>query len=463
MQGKYNVPATDSTLLWLRGATEANADRGTFSTLIRSFTETQYQLRYGSSLPAGKMQEASDAVAMNLLADILGDNDQSGAPNSWPKGQVPDIDRIGQADASAVGDALFGPKLGHDANDTALTFNSAWSGTLLFSLLNSNQTDLLVRTGGSPTTIDTLNDVRDVLYAAVAYQAGLKAAALTWPAEGPAQRGTDTAIMGNTIVAYLTAPTNESLLTTLRLGASGEVGRMFKTVADIGAPVFLDMVMGAVQGKALTGTTTSANFEATARAFFGALSPTQLQAVNAKLWSDPAALSAAAQADTAEGASARAALAALSVVSVKISDTVANNFKLYDAATGEGEITREWITDRAAFTIAHYDRAKGLGGIVQSAENIRYFDAASNTEVLAGAGSAQRIQKLFGDDKANTLEGQGYADRLYGDAGNDSLNGKGGNDYLEGNSGSDTLNGGAGMDLLQGGKDNDTYTVDARD
>ncbi|MES2634685.1 MAG: putative Ig domain-containing protein [Pseudomonadota bacterium] len=449
------VGPTDSSLLWLRGAAEANSGRGAFSELIRSYTTTQYQLRYGESLSAGKMQEASNAVAQNLIDDLLGRN----AP-VWPKGQVPDIDRIGLADATAVGQVLFN----RDPSDTAaeLQQNSAWSGSLLFSLLNSNQTNRLVSTGVSGS-IDTLNDVRDVLYAAVAYQAGLKAAALTWHFQGSTQRDTDIAIIGNTIVAYLTAPTNESLLTTLRLGATGEVGKMFKTVADIGAPVFLDMVMGAVQAKALTGTTTSANFEATARAFFGALNPTQLQAVNAKLWSDPAALSAAAQADTAEGASARAALAALSVVSVKISDTVANNFKLYDAATGEGEITREWITDRAAFTIAHYDTAKGLGGIVQSAENIRYLDAASNTEVLAGAGSAQRIQKLFGDDKANTLEGQGYADRLYGGAGNDSLNGKGGNDYLEGNSGSDTLNGGAGMDLLQGGKDSDTYTVDARD
>jgi hypothetical protein len=50
----YNkgVSATDQTVLWLRGATEANARRGAFSAIIRTFTETQYKLRYdGVSTP----------------------------------------------------------------------------------------------------------------------------------------------------------------------------------------------------------------------------------------------------------------------------------------------------------------------------------------------------------------------------------------------------------------------------
>lgn len=68
------VAATESSLLWLRGATEANAGRGTMAALIRTYTETQYQLRYGTSIPTGKMQEASDAVAQNLLNDLFGRN-----------------------------------------------------------------------------------------------------------------------------------------------------------------------------------------------------------------------------------------------------------------------------------------------------------------------------------------------------------------------------------------------------
>jgi hypothetical protein len=93
LQSKYGVSSTDSTVLWLRGATEANADRGAFSALIRGYTESQYQLRYGRSIPTSptdSLQDASNAVARNLLDDILGNN----AP-AWPKGQVPNISRIG--------------------------------------------------------------------------------------------------------------------------------------------------------------------------------------------------------------------------------------------------------------------------------------------------------------------------------------------------------------------------------
>lgn len=40
------VSRTDPTILWLRGATEANAFRGAFSSLIQTYTAKQYQLRY---------------------------------------------------------------------------------------------------------------------------------------------------------------------------------------------------------------------------------------------------------------------------------------------------------------------------------------------------------------------------------------------------------------------------------
>lgn len=49
---KYGVSTTDSSVLWLRGATEANADRGSMASLIRTYTDTQYLLRYGTAMPA---------------------------------------------------------------------------------------------------------------------------------------------------------------------------------------------------------------------------------------------------------------------------------------------------------------------------------------------------------------------------------------------------------------------------
>jgi hypothetical protein len=121
------LPDTDSTVLWLRGAAEANAGRGAMSELIRKYTITQFQLRYGKSPTEEDMQKASDQVAQNLLADLLGE-----AKNGWPKGQVPDITRIAIADATAVGEILFNT----DPEDTAAekNQNSAWAGSLLLHL-----------------------------------------------------------------------------------------------------------------------------------------------------------------------------------------------------------------------------------------------------------------------------------------------------------------------------------------
>ena len=439
------APATDQSLLWLRGATEANADRGAMAALIRTYTDTQHQLRYGVPMPSGKMQEASNAIANKLLDDIEGKN----AP-FWPKGQVPDIARIAFADARAVGAVLFNG----DLNDTAaeLQQNSAWSGSLLFSLLRSDQTGKLISTG-TPGSIDTLNDWRDVLYAAASYAKALPAADTAFWAGGAAQKLTDGVAVGTTVLGYFNGGhTTTDLWNTVVSGTSGGVvGDALSRIGNVGPNKFLDMLMGAVQGKSLIGTATDVNFAANAQTFLGSLSATQLQAISAKLLPiDASGLTVAASANTAEGAYARAALAALSVVSVQTSNAVAAQFSLYSPATGQGNISALWISDRAAFTVALYTKLQSLGGIVNGSNNLRYFDASSNTEVLVGAGSAQRAQYLFGGQGADALNGQGFADHLYGGAGNDIFNGLGGNDYLEGGAGIDTyqFSGTWGLDTI---------------
>ena len=66
------VSLTDSSLLWLRGATQANHGQGAMSALIRTYTEKQYQLRYSGATPSqGLMQTASNAVAQSLIGDLL--------------------------------------------------------------------------------------------------------------------------------------------------------------------------------------------------------------------------------------------------------------------------------------------------------------------------------------------------------------------------------------------------------
>jgi hypothetical protein len=57
------VSNNDQTVMWLRGATEANANRGAMAALIRTYTETQTHIRYGTVPSTGQMQAASNAVA----------------------------------------------------------------------------------------------------------------------------------------------------------------------------------------------------------------------------------------------------------------------------------------------------------------------------------------------------------------------------------------------------------------
>ena len=465
------ISGQDSTVLWLRGATEANAGRGAMSELIRAYTSTQAQLRYGVNVGAIDMQRASDAVAKNLLRDLFGERAGTN------RGEVPSITQIAVQDANAVGEILFK----RDESDTAFTRNSAWSGTLLFSLLRSDQTGRLTSTGNG-SSIDTLNDWRDVLYAYKSYEAGFVAARSAYLFESREQAVRDTVVLGATALGYVNGPgTFQSLKDAVVNGTPNPtLKEAFKVIGDVGQNKFLDMLMGAVQGKPLLGTTTDTNFQANVQAFFGALTPAQLQAINAKQMPvDATELAALGRND----AHARAALAALSVVSVQVSNAVADQFKLYNSSTGEGSITQDWITDRAAFTSNHYKKLQGLGGIVPGNQNLRYYDKAANIEVLVGAGATneQRIQYLFGGDAADALEGKGFADHLYGGDGIDTFDGKGGNDYLQGDAGNDNLkggegqdnllggtgndqlDGGAGSDILKGGQGTDTYTLRASD
>ncbi|MGC4395386.1 hypothetical protein [Hydrogenophaga sp. T2] len=121
----------------------------------------------------------------------------------------------------------------------------------------------------------------------------------------------------------------------------------------------------------------------------------------------------------------------------------------------------QWLTDRSALLELELRRNReNREGILPGSQNRRYLDVDSHTELLVGAGSAQRIQVLFGGEQADALDGQGFADRLYGGAGTDTLTGLGGADHLEGGSGNDTLDGGAGNDTLMGGDGQDTYVLD---
>ena len=476
---RYAVSAADPAVLWLRGATEANADRGSMAALIREYTQTQSQLRYGTRLSGPQMQAASDAVAEGMLADVLGEK-----ASEWKRGDVPDITRIAVADATAVGGALFGADAGRDPLDTAFAANAAWSGTLLFSLLRSDQTGRLLATGTSGQ-LDTLNDLRDVLFAYLSYANGLKAGGEVFAlnslavAGGDAnasvnaslQLGRDLPLFVSTVVwAYFKGARDASALyDTVWRGASGTVGNTFKLITEVGVNTFLDMLIGAAVGEAQLGSTTDANFDSRARTFFNAYGTTA-QTIGAELLPhDARSLVSLAQTDV----NARAALAALSVVKVQVSPPFADKFSLFNTTTGQGEITDSWISNRAAMLEALLVRNRlNIPGVLTGAQGpafaqgILYEDVSTNLVIRTGAVTdADRRVVWFGGTAADTRIGSVFADGLYGGAGDDSLFGLAGRDQLEGGAGADildggaegdTLVGGAGNDVLTGGADNDT-------
>jgi trimeric autotransporter adhesin len=132
----------------------------------------------------------------------------------------------------------------------------------------------------------------------------------------------------------------------------------------------------------------------------------------------------------------------LQAISVRNTNDVTNGL-IYDAsAPGDRALAFQWTEPRPgelnpSLSTLFYQRQ---GGTVSKEQAI-----------------------IFGDDKANTINGTGNAlgDRLYGGSGADTLDGKAGADYLEGGADDDTLIGGEGNDSLMGGKGVDIYKFEA--
>ncbi|MFN3915525.1 MAG: hypothetical protein ACK4K3_11500, partial [Aquabacterium sp.] len=376
------------TIQWLRGATEANASRGAFSALIRAYTEKQFSLRIGGEAGDELMQAASDKVAENLLRDILGES------LDWQIGLIPGIDRIAKADATAVGEVLFN----QDIQDTAAATeqNSAWSGTLLFSILGSDQRGRLTSTGAL-SKIDTLSDVRDVLYACVSYAAGLKAARgamLTQPL-------TDFPIIGSAIWNnYIIGPgTIDDLWATVVAGAGGSpLKSTFWLIRSIGPNRFLEMLVGAADGKSIISSIDDASFDSKARFFFQSRTSVQLKSTPATIYTTAAELGSAARTDV----NARVALSALSLVSFRVYEDVASQFSLFNEGTGQCTVTQQWMKDRTEMLQwLSVKIAMGTDGPVTTTSNgpgTRYLDTSSSTEVITGTLPVDRRQFIFGGD-----------------------------------------------------------------
>ncbi|SDI42521.1 Ca2+-binding protein, RTX toxin-related [Pseudomonas flavescens] len=179
--------------------------------------------------------------------------------------------------------------------------------------------------------------------------------------------------------------------------------------------------------------------------------------------------------DTPRGLAYRYALQALNSFSLLGLDYDAHNIEgaldLYDPATGQGELTPEWLRDRAE--LLHWKSELALiDGVTDPQIPLADGDRGLLLEDRA-TGQIMHIhevgdvsQIIFGKNDADLIEspqGSLAGHRFYGGGGNDTLKGEAGNDYLEGDSGNDILIGGAGNDTLIGGTDNDRYEFSTGD
>ncbi|WP_418647602.1 calcium-binding protein [Thauera butanivorans] len=147
----------------------------------------------------------------------------------------------------------------------------------------------------------------------------------------------------------------------------------------------------------------------------------------------------------------------------------AGELDLYDPATGSGQLTDEWLADRAALLVAlNQARTTDLvatGGVFHvdptGNDSVRYTDVDAGLSVKVGQTTLDPQRIVFGGEGSDPdLKGGDLDDRLYGGAGDDTLNGKDGRDRLEGGKGNDALQGGKGDDSLYGGAGNDTLLGD---
>lgn len=143
----------------------------------------------------------------------------------------------------------------------------------------------------------------------------------------------------------------------------------------------------------------------------------------------------------------------------------------YNQATGTGNITSAWVSDRALYLslllkagAEGADTALGSPLITLSKHTFLFEEGNTTYNTLYVNEGIDRQSILFGSQADDNLLGSLARDHLYGESGNDYLYGGDGDDLLEGGEGNDHLNGGrdddrligmGGADTLTGGSGND--------
>lgn len=510
-----DMAETEAAILWFDGAVKVNKGEGAFSTFIREYTARQFELRFGSSsmdVVIDQMQAVSDAIAVRVVRDDILANE----------GILPTMEQLADSDASIAGMMLFA-SLG--SNDSAVSSNSGWSGAVLFSMFGTDESDRLL-SGGDTNKLDTLGDLRDVLFSIDAFNAAFNKtiinstiSALT-TTKGRLEFLKDLGILeralatrGESLDYYAEAISkisseaefSEWVLTALLAGevaapaisaifSYGGVESVFKSVESAYLGYTVDEISEDDLASTLSG-------------FFTAIKDADLNGMKIKLLSDFGEsndLLTAAQRDDAEGMAVRNALKFLSPIVIYNDEGFwGRDLELYNEVTGEGVISQEWLIDRIAmleslveneFSDSAPQTPYAFEDMETSLHTVTSPDAYSteNGKIIFGhlsisnAGDHALLgsiknDRIYGGTKDDFIESGDLNDTIYGMGGSDTLKGEAGNDYLEGGTGSDdldggadndtligmsgndTLNGGAGSDYLEGGVGDDRYEFNTGD
>ena len=174
-------------------------------------------------------------------------------------------------------------------------------------------------------------------------------------------------------------------------------------------------------------------------------------------------ITARAATDTDAGTAYRYALVELNAFALVGADYAPLNangeLDLYEASTGRGTLTLQYLADRPELLTAMIaantsESAADASGVTRlDALAATFIDRDTGLTLTSTAPVAGMV--LFDGGADALLTGGAGADRLYGEEGNDWLDGGDGDDSLDGGEGNDTLFGGAGQDLLRGGAGDD--------
>ncbi|MFA0939536.1 hypothetical protein ACDH53_19210 [Pseudomonas tremae] len=474
---KVDLENIKSATLWLSVAIEANGGKGFYSDIIRYYTVKQGELRLGRTFTDQEMQQASNVVARNLVNGLINGSSSDGLA-AW---SIPSISQIASLDAAAIGEQLFLSSLG--PNDTATSQNSAWSGTIGFSLLggeNPYETWRLI-TAGDPistnadthqtATVNTLDDFKNILYAVHSYRyASLKAI-------GNAGFGLTSKEVKDKLVSFF--PTQVAIA-----AASGNIVPLIQyvikdtpisatvqAILNYGTDKFLSMIASAYTGSFVKE---GSDFAKDAYGFFSTITLEKNQNTFVKLITDYGDWQTLARSDNDAGMAIRNSLKYFSPVVIEDAALqVGRGLDLYSEEEGAGTITESWINDRTEMLKRLQRQYNDLPSDFKLQE-FSYTDMESQYQATMATGVGNPLV-IFSGNSASGFKGGGKGDHLYGGAANDIIDGLDGDDYIEGGSGDDTLKGGldsdtllgmsgndqlygeAGQDYLNGGAGNDTY------